>query len=74
MTLMWEMPKAGQVQLKIQDIQGKTVFNRKEKFAAGAQELTWNGQNTKGAKIPAGMYVVTLRGDGWEVSKKVVRE
>jgi hypothetical protein len=66
-TIVWDMPSAGKVQLSVVDIQGKMVYTRSKTVGAGRQDWVWQGAG-------AGVYFVTLKGDGWQETLKVLRQ
>ena len=43
----------------IYDIAGKKIFSFNGLKAAG--DLTWNGRNARGSKVPAGIYLMVLK-------------
>ncbi len=66
-TIVWEMPTAGLVQLLASDAQGKVVYTRSETLAAGRQDWIWQGAGT-------GVYFVTVKGVGWQETVRVLRQ
>lgn len=73
-SISWEMPSAGDVQMELADVQGKIIYRHMEAASAGLQEWQWRGRDAQGARVPAGVYIMTLRGEGWQVSKQLVKE
>jgi 1,4-alpha-glucan branching enzyme len=56
------LPKAAEVELTIADGQGKVLRTvRLGRLAAGAHTYTWDGLDTQGQALPAGMYVYRVQ-------------
>ena len=72
--IVWEQTGAAPVLLEIVDVQGKTIFSEKINAAPGKQEWRWNGQNAQGAKVPGGIYVVSVKGKDFQAARQVVRQ
>jgi len=68
------LPKAGTVSLRVFDLAGRQVRTLvNEKMDEGPHSATWDGRNEGGSQVPAGIYLVQLRGPGFRASQKVVR-
>jgi hypothetical protein len=64
-TLQLSMPRAGEVSVKIFDVQGRLVDTLfAGDLAAGRHELTWNGRGADGARQASGVYFVETRALG----------
>jgi len=74
LNIAWEMPESGAVTLEIVDVQGKLVYSKKAGALSGAQAWIWQGVDTQGAKVAPGVYMLTLRGERWQKTQKLVRE
>ena len=69
----WEQEKADRVFIEIADLQGKTVFSEKIQVNTGKQTWRWQGRNAQGAKVPAGVYAVTLKGKDFQATRQVIK-
>lgn len=71
--ISFTIPKAGDVTIKIYDIQGREVTTLvNASMNAGTHEVVWNGTNASGARVASGMYVYTMKSEGTILSKKMV--
>ena len=71
--LSFSIPKAGDVTIKIYDIQGREVTTLvNASMNAGTHEVIWNGTNASGARVASGMYVYTMKSADRVLSKKMV--
>jgi hypothetical protein len=63
------------VDVEIRGMNGRTIF-RKEHLstAQGINELRWNPHSQSGAKVPAGVYVYTIKTSEGLVSGKIVKQ
>ena len=60
-TVAYELPEAGDVRLRVFDIQGRLVASLEESFVgAGRHESTWNGGDLSGRPVRPGAYFVRL--------------
>jgi len=78
----WPNPAAGPIRfllavpaghtatLRIFDARGRLVLSRN--YAAGEQLVTWDGHNSTGARMAAGVYYLRLEGTGPILQRKVV--
>lgn len=75
LTIEFWLSKSQIVDVEIRAMNGKTIF-RKENLrgAQGINELRWNPQKQSGAKIPAGVYVYTIKTAEGVVSGKIVKQ
>ena len=61
------------ISLDIFDISGQHITNLKKGFCdAGIHKIEWNGKNTNGIGIPAGIYFYTLSFENKNLSHKMV--
>lgn len=64
---------ASDVNIDIFDIKGKVVFSfYAVNKAAGNYEMTWNGINNKGLKLPAGTYICRMTAGEYSTIRKLV--
>lgn len=66
-----ESPSA--VEIRITDMMGRTVMERKEQFVSGENEFVWNGVDLSGNAVSAGMYFLTIENDGRLISTKLLK-
>jgi len=67
-TVVFSLEDAGEVDLKVLDVEGKlvkTIVNRT--FVAGAHEVSWDGVSDAGQRLAAGTYFYKLTVDGRSV-------
>jgi aminopeptidase N len=59
--LSFALPQAGPVRVAVYDVRGARVWTHDETNAgAGAHQLTWDGRDSGGHAVAAGLYVVRL--------------
>jgi len=65
---------SGGIELKIYDAAGRLVRNLYDAMhhAPCAMQVSWKGDDNAGRKLPSGVYFVTLRGDIYAETKKVL--
>jgi hypothetical protein len=69
--LRFDLSQAGQVHLKIFDIQGRLVQVLKDDFyQAGQHQVVWNGRDDHYRSCASGFYFAKLKSQDVEVSKK----
>lgn len=67
------VPVAGTVKLAVYDILGQEINSlMNEHVAAGEYNLTWNGQNADGVKVPSGIYLYRLTGENVNMTRKMI--
>jgi hypothetical protein len=70
--LRYDLAKAGHVTLKIYNVQGQVVRTLvDENREVGSYSVLWNGTDGAGRKVASGVYVYTLKVNGFEASKKM---
>jgi subtilisin family serine protease len=68
----YSLPKASHVQLRVVDIQGRTMVTLVNgTLPAGRYQATWNGSTERGA-APAGLYFVQMDANGKRFSSRLV--
>ena len=67
-----EIPRssAGPCELTIFDVRGQRVFAQR---LGSSGDILWNGMDRTGRAVGAGVYFVTLRGEGVDETRKMVR-
>jgi len=69
----YELPVDSKISLWIFDILGKKVRMLKDDFCeAGKHFVTWDGRNDKGHSVASGLYVIQMRAETKQFSKKVM--
>lgn len=65
---------AGEVQVKVKNGDGEVVKNYSLKATkAGENQITWNGEDEKGTKLPAGDYQFFIEATGLDGQKMAVK-
>jgi hypothetical protein len=71
-SLSFTLDAERELALSVYDIRGRHVTDVTQGlFAAGAHEATWNGTDTSGASVAAGVYLLRLHGAGVEAATTV---
>jgi hypothetical protein len=65
-TLRYELARSGRAELRIYDVRGRLVveLTSPDVLEAGAHEVVWRGQNSRGLPVASGIYLARLRLDG----------
>ena len=72
-TIMYELPKAGLVDVKIYDINGRLVRSvLGEHQELGTHRLQWDSKNDAGASVASGVYFYQVRFDQSVLSRKML--
>jgi len=72
-TLSFSLPLAGQAQLAVFDLQGRRVRTLHEgPLPAGNHTLRWDGRDSRGQAVPAGVYLARISGAGQGATRKIV--
>lgn len=72
--IYYYLNNAGFVSLFIYDMQGKIVNKLvAEQQVAGTQKVNWNGNNSAGKEVRAGMYFYSIMIDGMNYSGKLMK-
>lgn len=67
-----EADHGGPLRMSIVDVRGRLVRRFEDSLAtAGRRTLLWDGRDTAGRLLPAGLYLVTLEAGGRSVSSRV---
>ena len=57
----FELPRAARTQVSVIDLLGRRVRSLADAdFAAGAHDLSWDGSNETGGRVPAGVYFLRV--------------
>lgn len=72
-TIQYEIPKAGEVEIHIFDLNGRVVKTMKNQHpSAGSYEVEWDGRNKTGAIVASGPYMYSVKFENSVVSKKMI--
>ncbi len=71
--LRYELASPAFVELNVYDLQGALLATlHKGVRQAGVQSVTWDARDNRGAQLPAGIYIYTLRSSGRMQSKRMM--
>jgi hypothetical protein len=73
-TIPFDLPVRSQVILKIINIYGQEVKNllKRDLVEAGHHTATWNGSNESGLSTGSGIYLCSMKADGFQDTMKIV--
>jgi hypothetical protein len=72
-TIRFDLPRAGDVRLKVYDIAGRHVCTLvSESMPVGNRSLTWNGVDDAGHRVSAGVYVLRLETAGARENRRIL--
>jgi flagellar hook assembly protein FlgD len=64
---------AAQTRLDVFDVRGRLISTLvNEQLPAGEYDYTWSGDDSRGVRMPAGIYFYRLQVDGFESSSKLI--
>jgi subtilisin family serine protease len=70
--IVFALPKAGAVDLKVYDVRGALVTTLVSGQAdAGTHTVIWQGRDDRGQQVPSGVYFYRLRTDGDVLTKRM---
>jgi flagellar hook assembly protein FlgD len=73
-SLRFDVLEVGRRRLSIYDARGRRVRRlADETFVAGSHTLRWDGTDTSGRSVPAGVYYAVLEGGGRRESLPIQR-
>ena len=67
------LPQNAHVRWTVFDLQGRAVWSEDRVMAAGRKQLHWDGTASSGARLATGVYLVRVRVDATEFTRRVVR-
>ncbi|MDX2472416.1 MAG: FlgD immunoglobulin-like domain containing protein [Candidatus Krumholzibacteria bacterium] len=71
-TISFNVGRSGPVELNIYDLGGRCVKHlAAQDFEIGQYTRQWDGRDNGGAMMPAGVYLVRIKGDSATDSKKI---
>jgi len=72
-TLRYELPEPGKVEIRIFDLQGRTVNQLVSAFQdVGKYTVVWNGCDSRGNQVPSGIYFYQLKSGSFSKTRKAV--
>lgn len=73
-TLRFTLPASGYARIAVWDVQGRTVrVLVAQSLAAGTHTVSWDGIDTHGRAVPAGVYLATVSAGGRRATQRLVR-
>ena len=71
--IRYDLPQSSSVRLKIYNLLGEEVRTLVNQFqSAGSYEIEWDARDNAGVKVPTGIYIYQLRGEGVVGIRKMV--
>ena len=71
--IKYELPKETFVTINIFDLKGANIMSLvNSNQSAGYKEISWNGLNSSGSQLPAGLYFLTIQTEEYFNSKKMI--
>jgi hypothetical protein len=71
--IAYQLPKAGEVSLKIYNIRGQVVRTLVNEFKqAGIHEVVWDGRNNAGYDVASGIYLYRMKSGDFSAARKMV--
>jgi hypothetical protein len=69
----YELTRSAETSVSVYNIFGSEIKNLSSQYnSAGAYSVTWDGKNSSGSKVPAGIYFYTVRTGRSATSGKIV--
>jgi flagellar hook assembly protein FlgD len=73
MTILYEVPQSGNVEIKIYDISGKYISEIINQYLSpNTYTFYWDGTTNTGSPVPKGIYFVRIISGGSESTAKIV--
>ncbi|MCK4513284.1 T9SS type A sorting domain-containing protein, partial [bacterium] len=71
--LAFALPRPAEAKLDIYNVAGRRIATVVSgNLPAGNHLVTWDGTDTRGAKVPAGIYFYRFEADGFESTRKMI--
>lgn len=70
--LRYQLPKPGEISLRIYSVTGQLVRMIKETKSSGDFSFIWDGRDEQGKTVPSGIYFVRVEFDGRAESDKII--
>ena len=72
-TIRYALPEASQVKLVVYDMLGQKVRTLVDQYvSAGVHRLQWNGIDSQGNTVAAGVYTYLLKTEAYQETKRMV--
>lgn len=72
-TLPFEIPRSGKVELLIYDILGKEIYRQNQSYTQpGDYIMQWNGRSNSGQILPTGLYFIKMTFDNQTFHRKIM--
>ncbi|RLD11097.1 hypothetical protein DRI50_10365, partial [candidate division KSB1 bacterium] len=72
-TITFDVPEAGDVRVDVVNVLGQSVRTLQDKnLAAGAYKVAWDGKDETGEPVVTGMYIIRLRTNDAQLSRKIL--
>lgn len=68
-----QSPKAAPLQTTVYNIKGQKVFSQMDALPAGESKLSWNGLDSSGKSVPAGIYIIKVHSGELQATSRVVK-
>ena len=67
----FSVPEPGTARISIYDLEGRRIARLYDgEASAGVHELSWDGRDESGARVPPGIYLVRYAGPGGSESRR----
>jgi hypothetical protein len=71
--IAFDLPGPGYARIAVHDVVGRLVRVVGEgAYAAGRSEVSWDGKNSRGGRVAAGVYVVRIESGGEQALRKAI--
>jgi hypothetical protein len=71
--IAFDLPESAGAKLAIHDVTGRLVRVIGDgSYPAGRSELSWDGTNSRGERVAAGVYVIRIESGGKEALRKAI--
>ncbi|MFC1572083.1 FlgD immunoglobulin-like domain containing protein [Candidatus Eisenbacteria bacterium] len=71
--ISFEVPAAAQVRLALYDVTGRGVRTIADgMFSAGVHRVSWDGKDSSGQSVPAGVYFYNMQAPGFTATRRVI--
>jgi hypothetical protein len=60
-SIAYNAPRSSYVQIRVYDLQGRSVATLYDGQSLGPQRVSWDGRDDNGAKVPVGTYICHVR-------------
>ena len=70
--IVGDVPVASTVRIEIYNILGMTVYDVTHDYAAGVEQIVWNGTDNGGRKVASGVYYYRIETGNFSQTLKMV--